>query len=51
MVMSPAGLETMNDCAGENQQQFTRPEQLGIFRVAQQLLVYEEGLSSMMLVS
>jgi hypothetical protein len=24
MVMSPAGLETKNDCAGEAQQQFTR---------------------------
>jgi hypothetical protein len=25
MVMSPAGIGTMNDCAGENQQQFARP--------------------------
>jgi hypothetical protein len=25
MVMSSAGLETKNDCAGEDQQQFTRP--------------------------
>jgi hypothetical protein len=25
MVMSPVGLGTKNDCAGEDQQQFTRP--------------------------
>jgi hypothetical protein len=24
MVMSPAGLETKNDCAGEGQQKYTR---------------------------
>jgi hypothetical protein len=26
MAMSPAGLGTKNDCAGENQQQFSRLE-------------------------
>jgi hypothetical protein len=26
MVRSPAGLGTKNDCAGEGQQQFTRPK-------------------------
>jgi hypothetical protein len=26
MVVSPAGLETKDDCAGEDQQQFTRPD-------------------------
>jgi hypothetical protein len=27
MIMDPAGLGTKNDCAGEDQQQFTRPDQ------------------------
>jgi hypothetical protein len=28
MVMSPSGLGSKNDCAGEGQQQFARPDQL-----------------------
>jgi hypothetical protein len=39
----PTGHETKIDCAGENQQQFTRPTG----RVAERLTASQEGLSSM----
>jgi hypothetical protein len=41
MVVSPAGLGTKNDFAGEGQHQFTRPEQIG-HKAPAQLLSYLE---------
>jgi hypothetical protein len=33
MVMSPARLRMRNECAGEDQQQFTRPDKIGLLNV------------------
>jgi hypothetical protein len=40
MVMSPAGLGTKSKCAGEDQQQFTRPDQTkSVFKALIMLLL------------
>jgi hypothetical protein len=41
MVRSPAKLGTKNDCAGEDQQQFTRPDKGGEDEILMFLLVSE----------
>jgi hypothetical protein len=40
MVRIPAGIGTKNDCAGEAQQQFTRPDPFGVS--SKPLLGYKE---------
>jgi hypothetical protein len=44
MVMSPAGLETKNDCAGEGQQEFTRLDPEGNRLLGRPRLMWENNI-------